>query len=497
MKTGFYLLYLLICFCLLTPLAAQEATPEATPAPLGFTPLSLGENYDATLDQQTFQKIYGFEGLRGEILNFQIEVQSGDLFPMLLVFDSMGNLLLEAFPQDGLIEQSLKLSKGDLYRIIIARFGYELGTTSGSYRFHLDRTGVLSEQGSTLRYGDSVFNTINHSQTQVYYTFQAAAGDIVNVEMIRSSGNLDPYLQIVDGAANVLADNDDIPGSGNHNARIESFLIENAGTYIIIGSRYGQTAGDSVGSFVLTLDEASHSGLGNSTLAPFPLKANQFVQADINDEQYERFYTIQLKKDDIITITMDRVGGTIDAYLIFANAALQTILENDDGGGGQNARIDKFRIPEDGLYYILATRFDGKEGTTAGEYKLQITSVGNAFATVPDFIPRLSYGTTVTGNISEAIPELTFAFYGNAGEEVTISMTRSDGDLDPYVELLDNGQRRLAYDDDSGDEKNARILRYRLPYTGIFYIRALRFSGEEGNNRSAGTFILVLAQLVD
>jgi hypothetical protein len=63
------------------------------------------------------------------------------------------------------------------------------------------------------------------------------------------------------------------------------------------------------------------------------------------------------------------------------------------------------------------------------------------------------------------------------------------------VSILDGTLRSLASNDDS-DGQNSRIDRFTLPATGLYYIRASRFSGE-GRPPTRGSFILVLAQRFD
>src|SRR5690606_17562792 len=106
----------------------------------------------------------------------------------------------------------------------------------------------------------------------------------------------------------------------SRNARIDNLLIEETGTYIIVASRYGLAGGDSVGSFVLTVTEASNSGLGNSRQAPRPVLYGQPVEGNISNSQPERYYQIDAQRDDIITIRLDRTGGGLDPYLVLANS---------------------------------------------------------------------------------------------------------------------------------------------------------------------------------
>ena len=111
-------------------------------------------------------------------------------------------------------------------------------------------------------------------------------------------------------------------------------------------------------------------------------------------------------------------------------------------------------------------------------------------------MPRLSYGSSLTGRIDEITPELLFAFYGQAGDKVTVALSRADGDLDAVLFLLDENQDVIAQDDDSGGNQNALLQAYSLPSNGLYYIRSARYSGTNGNTNTQGSFILVLAQVV-
>src|SRR5690606_22518860 len=132
-------------------------------------------------------------------------------------------------------------------------------------------------------------------------------------------------------------------------------------------------------------------------------------------------------------------------------------------------------------------------GKTTGRYRVEFERSGNAIQEVPPGMNFMPYGSTVTGNINDATPQSVYAFYGQAGESITVAMSRADGDLDPVIEILDSTQRVVASNDDSDGSRNARIDRYTLPATGIYYIRATRYQGADGPN-TRGSFILVFNQ---
>lgn len=462
------------------------------------TSVSYGGLVTGRISNQTPRAVYYFDGLRGEVISIRLEATSGDLDPVLTVMDLSGRVIASADDSDGVrnvVIGALNVPSSSRYYVVVGRFGYGLGSTAGEYELELSRIGVSSASGSALRYGDSVINNITDMTPQVFYSFRAERGDIVNIRMQRDSGDLDSYLQVVDSHAFVVADNDDVPGSGL-DAEINSLVIEEAGTYIIKATRYGEVAGTSGGRFILTLEEADNSGFGNSPQTAIPILMGDVKDDDLTLDNYQRYYFFEARQNDLVTVRMSRIDGSVDSFLALADSNLQELVSDDDGGGGQNAKIDSFLIPADGTYYIIATRFDRAAGTTAGSYRLELQSLGNAFDGVPEGMQRISYGTTITGRIDEITPDVTFAFRGVEGDIVTVSLNRGDGDLDPVVSLLNSEGTVLTEDDDSGGGKNSRIARYIIPRTDVYYIRAMRYSGSDGNPNTRGSFVLVLARLL-
>lgn len=471
------------------PLVAQEESGEA---------LLYGNTVTGRLNDRIPRTVYFFDGLRGEVVSIDLDVIGGDLDPVLTILDHDGQVIISVDDRDGSRApglSALRLPDSDRYLIVVGRFGYGLGTTSGNYELDIKRVGVSSASGSTLRYGDQIINSISNMTPQLYYSFRARRGDIINVRMRRVSGDLDPYVQVVDSSAFVVADNDDTLGASTpFDSSIIGLIIEEDGTYVIVVSRYGQAAGNSSGNFVLTLEEADNSGLGNTVQTAIPLTPGTLINGEISDRQFTKYYRFEAQTDDIMTIRMSRGGGVLDAFLVLANTGLIELVSDDDSGGGQDAMIEQYRIPAAGTYYIIATRFEREAGTSVGTYRLELQSLGNAFDNVADDILRISYGTTVTGRIDDDTPELLYAFWGVEGDTITLSMNRGDGNLDPVVSILNIDQDPVIRDDDSGGGQNARIGSYTIPVTGTYYVRATRYSGDSGPTNTEGSFILVLAR---
>jgi hypothetical protein len=487
---------LMICLLMLAiPVRAQDLTPT----PSGDQNLAYGLGSTGIIDDSTPRRVYSFEGLRGEFISLTLRASSGDLDPVLLVLDSAGTVLAQrddsAAGRDVTID-SVRIPQTDRYFVVVGRFGYGLGSTRGAYELRLERIGVSFEDGSGLRFGDDVLNQITDMNPRVYYTFRARRGDIVTIQMERTSGNLDPSLQLVDANGVVLAENDEIAGSGSLDAAIIGHIIQEDGAYVIIATRYGQVAGRSSGSFVLTLDSGVTAGLGRSVDVPIPLLSDQPYEGEITNQRFQQFYRFEGRRYDLVTIEMERAGGALDSFLVLADDQQNTLAENDDDGSSQNAAIRRFALPYDGVFYVIATRYQRGSGATTGAYTLTLRSEGNAFDGVPVDIQRMVYGSAANGTLDDLVPRMVLAFYGTAGDTITISLTRTGGDLDPMVALLDGSQQLLVSDDDSGGQQNALIDRYTLPYSGVYYLQAGRY---EGSDRPAtrGSFVLVLARRFD
>jgi len=487
MRRHFYLLIFLI-FILSGIVNAQEEDP-----------LAFGSTISGRIDNANPSAVFYFDGLRGEVISINLQVTSGDLDPVLTVVNNQGEEIMNLDDGSGSrvpTIPALRIPRSDRYYVTVGRFGYALGTTAGGFELDIQRVGVSSASGSMLRYGDQVINSITDMNPQLYYSFRAQRGNIVNIRMRRVSGDLDPYLQVVNSDTFVIADNDDMLGATiPFDAGIEGLVVEEDGLYVIIASRYGQAAGRSEGNFVLIIEEAENSGLGNSVQTAMTMQVGETIDGSLSDAQFANYYRFEARTNDLITINMSRSTGNLDSFLVLANAGFQELVFDDDGGGGQNAEIRQYIVPADGIYYIIATRLDREAGTTVGGYRLELQNLGNAFDGVPEGLQRIGYGSTVTGNIDDATTEVIYAFWGVEGDVVTVSMNRGDGDLDPVVSILNSDQRAVVSDDDSGSGQDARIDRYVIPVTGTYYVRATRYSGEPpGDPNTGGSFILVLAR---
>lgn len=100
-------------------------------------------------------------------------------------------------------------------------------------------------------------------------------------------------------------------------------------------------------------------------------------------------------------------------------------------------------------------------------------------------LPAIADGDTIQGTFEDDVTTQLYAFYGSAGDSVSITMTQESSDLDPFLVLMSAEGEVLAYDDDSGQSSlSSAINAVRLDDDGIYFIMATSFFFVDGTEVS-------------
>lgn len=456
--------------------------------------LTYGLAVEGSITQALSRVVYYFQARRGDVVSLTVTALDGNLDPVLVLADNTGHLLATSDDAAQLAQAaipSFQIIEDNFYFVIVTRFGYSLGSTQGTFALQLERVGVLSEAGVFLSYGDSIVGDVSGRNPYASYIFEAERGDIINVTMQRISGNLDSRLIVKDATGQTVAENDD--RQGGLDAAVENLLILDPGQYQILATRFGEEAGNTEGSFVLSLDTAPTSGQALTADSALLLRYGEETTGTINAEATGRYYTFGAKRGDIVTIALNRTGGDLDPLVVLLDPRQQPLQEDDDSGPSNNALLESVIIPETGTYYILATRFDREAGRTTGGFNIRLDGVSGEAPVVAPGTLTILYNSSVNGMIDNATAAVSYAFLGHAGDVVTIALDKTSGDLDPALLLFSAESVQLASDDDSGQEKNALISAFTLPADGIYYIIASRFEYQSG--KTSGGYRLSLTQI--
>ncbi|GAB5490298.1 MAG: hypothetical protein Phog2KO_05130 [Phototrophicaceae bacterium] len=216
--------------------------------------------------------------------------------------------------------------------------------------------------------------SITATDWQVRYTFNATMGDSISIEMTTDSPQLDPLLVILDASNMRLIANDDI-NETTDNAGILNYVVQADGMYTILATRRGEEDSPYIGDYQLNfLRLPANYYDPNTGISLMPIELNTDEIASITNDSPFQTFVITGNEGDVISIEMNRASGNLDAYLVIVNRQTQEILaENDDHDETSNAYLENITLPQTGEYIIIATRYQGVDGNSEGDFVLRIS----------------------------------------------------------------------------------------------------------------------------
>lgn len=391
------------------------------------------------------------------------------------------------------------------------------------------QAGTLQATPQPLTFGAPVAGFITSGQPYQTYTFTGQAGDIVSVAMNATSGSLDPLLLVVDPNGGVIASNDDA-ADGVTDSLVANLSLVLGGQYTVVATRYGQEIGGTEGDYELTLSGAVTQGvvpnfpdlpsgsvevsLQWATAADLQLLVRDPQGNSIFDDNPRLLATGgQLAADGNVNCRAS--DGSPISYIYWPEGRLpgagpyevEVWYQNECGDPrpaqfvlnvvANNQLVQSVTLQLQPTERYLTSFFINTDGTiTAGEGGIFGTSLRPDSGSL-DFVGQIpsarvvSSGETVTGSIRLNKKFDVYAFQGEAGDVVTISMEGLNGTLDPVLFLIDPNNVQIAQNDDANrDTTNSLISEFTLPEDGQYIIIATHFGARFGV--TAGDYRLTL-----
>ena len=209
---------------------------------------------------------------------------------------------------------------------------------------------------------------LNMSPRKVY-KFQMAEGKTYQIDL--KSKDFDSVLRLEDVTGKQVALNDDYAPP-----LLDSRIIyraPKAGEFKIIATNLDGKAG----KFTLTVTEApagTSASIFKSKAIELKLKDDKASYAgELNQQDgmalmhYYKVFTVKLEAGKAYRI--DHKSGDVDAFLFLEDPFGNRLAEDDDSGGGTNARI-VHKADTTGVYRIIATTLPARE---TGKFTLEVS----------------------------------------------------------------------------------------------------------------------------
>ncbi|HMG17318.1 MAG TPA: PPC domain-containing protein [Gemmatimonadales bacterium] len=359
----------------------------------------------------------------------------------------------------------------------------------------------LSAQIPNIRAGQTIRDSLVRTDQKFsdgsrykLYGFLGTKGDTVTFDL--TSDDFDANLLVADASGNSLARNDD--GGEKCNARLQ-FVPSSTGNYRIYANSSSQAE---LGEYRISLAKGRARVPADSVCRGFGrvagmIEMGQTVTGNLtsddpeltSDSTYYQRWILPVKPNQAFTV--DLVSDDFDAFVWLTRGRGDKIIDNDDGGGGCNARVVYTAQDDHPLRVVVNTasrprrqtgrftlRVTEGESTTETKGNCRFTSGANAARTLQASVApaqTIRVGETLNGSLTSTdslYPDNSyFKFYQFTAPGVrdTVTIDLSSDDFDPVLIVRGDDLDNSIINDDGGPGCSARISR-AFPSSGPYKI---------------------------
>jgi RHS repeat-associated protein len=215
--------------------------------PLNTIDVEFGDNFVGETEFSSEYDVYRLEADAGDVLRLQLNSTSS-LTPHVQVRNSAGTFIAST-PVDNFDNhktadlRTLLDEEGVYYLWVDDNWSRFTGNQFGGYNFSLENVSN-SATATLFPFGSQISETLNPGSDLDNFTFNGTAGDVVRLRMA-STSNINPRLELYDGAGNLVEFNGSSTFDTHKTAQIQTELNE-TGNYTILASDYRK---DQVGFF--------------------------------------------------------------------------------------------------------------------------------------------------------------------------------------------------------------------------------------------------------
>ncbi len=432
---------------------------------LSQTYVSFDQEYQGTMLASQARMIYTVEAQSGKWLEITLNVDERD-YPIRLDLLDINDEIIASnefvnFPYFAGAYIFTQVPVSGLYTIKI----HKLLEVDMDFSFIVRQFDGDEANDRPLSVNQSVDGIITNADDADTFSLSVRKGNPVLLTVSTPSSILDSYIQVMNAAGEVVADNNDFFGTGS------TLLItpEENGTYQII--LYGAYS-NSTGPYTML----AHSA---------PLYNPPFI----SDEEISifgdmRIYQIPLKTDEVY----DFAAYAIDDFyplIALTDSRLNVIASSEAREDYPAAFIQGFTPVEDDTLYLLVM---GVGADMLGYTEVEVNMREDEEEDI-----ALEHGSIFGGVIGPIGDEDSYLFTAEEGQDYSVLVTPTAHFLDPAVRIMDMQGNMVFYNDDSVDGVFSILSGIDLPAPGQYRIQVFASPDQEMTQRLTGVYVIQLA----
>lgn len=363
-----------------TPLATGEDNPNNT---VVLSEVTTDAPVSGEITGSRWLNRYTFNAQGADNIQVSVKRTAGSLIPQVDILDANGASLTTGysnFDDSSAQIDSYTLSAAGAYSIVVSRYSGFNGDTVGTYDLSVKVLGYGADnpamQGTAgaITYDTDVQGTIG-AQWYQDWTLTAAAGDTISITATRTSGSLQPQINLLGGSSQVL-----IGGYADNTyatANIDHYTLTGPGTYTVRVGRASDQSGETAGDYNLhvTLEGTGADSAALNTPAG-AVESGQTVNGTITNAAWTQTWTINGTQGVVVDISVTRTSGTFIPVIEIRDANGQPLRTGYYGDTQDSATIDGYALPGTGEYQIVVYRDGQQNGYTSGDYELTVKPTG-------------------------------------------------------------------------------------------------------------------------